>query len=67
MVTNAPRARRVPLLLQPADYEALSRVADREDRTPSQQAAHILRRSLATKDAGHDPAGGRDDRGPEAA
>ncbi len=66
MATNAPRARRVPLLLQPADYEVLSRVAEREDRTPSQQAAHILRRSLATKNAG-DPAGGRDDRGPEAA
>ena len=61
MVTNAPRARRVPLLLQPADYEALSRVAEREERTPSQQAAYILRRSLATKSAG-DPAGDRDDR-----
>ena len=66
MATNAPRARRVPLLLQPADYEALSRVAEREERTPSQQAAYILRRSLAVKNAG-DPAGVRDDRGHDAA
>jgi hypothetical protein len=67
MATNAPRARRVPLLLQPADYEALSRIADREERTVSQQAAYILRRSLATKDAGHDPAGTRSTSGTDAA
>ncbi len=58
--------RRVPVLLPLKDYEALKALAEREERTPVQQAAYIVRRSLATKNAG-DPAGGRDDRGPEAA
>ncbi len=61
MATEAPRVRRIPLLLQPADFEALSRVAEREERTPSQQASYILRRSLATANAGHNPAGSSDD------
>jgi hypothetical protein len=60
------RARRVPVLLAPREYEVLKSLAESEERTPVQQAAYIVRRSLATRNAG-DPAGGRDDRGPEAA
>ncbi len=46
MMTHT-RARRVPMLLQPADYEALEAIAQREERTPTQQAAWIVRRALA--------------------
>ncbi len=59
------RARRVPLLLPPREYEALKSLAEREERTPVQQAAWIVRRSL--QNAGNEPAVTRDDRGPEAA
>jgi hypothetical protein len=52
--------RRVPVLLPARDYEALKALAEREERTPVQQAAYIVRRSLATKNAGHGPAGTSD-------
>ncbi len=41
------RARRVPLLLPPREYEALQAAAQREMRTPTQQAAWIVHRALA--------------------
>ncbi len=41
------RARRVPLQLRPREYEALAAIAQREERTPTQQAAWIVRRALA--------------------
>ncbi len=61
------RSRRVPLLLQPREYEAMKSLAEREERTPTQQAAWIVRRSLAAQTAGSLPVGACDDHGPEAA
>ncbi len=40
--------RRIPLVLPVPDYEALEALAEREDRSPMQQAAHIVRRALAS-------------------
>ncbi len=39
--------RRIPLQLPTADYKALEALAQREERTPMQQAAYIVRKSLA--------------------
>jgi hypothetical protein len=58
--------RRVSVLLPGNEFDTLQALAEREERTPREQATYLVRRSLATKNAG-DPAGGRDDRGPEAA
>ncbi len=58
--------RRVSLLLPGEDFDTLQAIAEREERTLREQATYLVRRSLATKNAG-DPAGGRDDRGSEAA
>jgi hypothetical protein len=63
MTMTAPRAKRIPLVLPPADYEALVALAEHEQRTASQQAAYIVRRSLAglqgqaMDEAGEEPAG----------
>lgn len=57
--------RRIPVRLPAGDFEALAGLAKREERTVSQQASYLLRRSLATKNAG-DPAGTHPDGGKAA-
>ncbi len=59
--------RRVSVVLPDADFEALQRLAEREERTPREQATYFVRRSLAAQTAGGEPVGGRDDHEPEAA
>ncbi len=59
--------RRVSVVLPDADFEALQQLAEREERTPREQATYFVRKSLAAQTAGSLPVGTRDDRGPEAA
>lgn len=58
--------RRVSVLLPGNEFDTLQALAEREERTLREQATYLVRRSLAAKNAG-DPAGGRDDRGHDAA
>jgi hypothetical protein len=41
-----PRPRKVLIALLDEDFRRLALAAERETRTPDQQAAHIIRRSL---------------------
>ncbi len=48
---------RVSVLLPGDEFETLQALAEREERSLREQATYLVRRSLATKNAGHDPAG----------
>lgn len=50
----AARARRVLVALPPDEFQQLAEKAERESRTPDQQARHIIREELkAQRTAGH--------------
>lgn len=53
---------RVSVLLPGREFDTLQKLAEREERTLREQATYLVRRSLASKNAGHDPAGTGDDR-----
>jgi hypothetical protein len=42
----ASTARRLVVILEPDEFQHLAQLADRDTRTPDQQAAYIVRRTL---------------------